>query len=156
MAKLTKKIASFIHAFLDPGYSARQAEADYLREIYRDNANAVVRRNQFYRLVNEVGALVGFEFVCLCGQAYKLLDVNLWSQSHSCPTCKNRFDLFKAVSITKETPQVDWPGLFAQLPMRPSAVASVQRPPFLDTWAENKSDEIEYVSYDPCAGGLFK
>lgn len=147
MGRFTKQLGTFVHALLDPEYPARQAEAEYLRTVYRDNSNVVVRRNQWYRLLNEAGCLTGFEFVCVCGVSYKLVDFNLYTQPHDCPTCKTRFDLFKAVGVAKDTPQSEWPRLFAALPMRPVAVAKQQRAPFLDTWSEG-STGVEYEPAD--------
>jgi hypothetical protein len=146
-SKIKTAVKNFVQTFIDPTYPARQAEAEYLRTVYRDNGNVIVRRDQFYRLVNVAGCLTGFEYVCLCGISYKLIDINLFTQSHVCPTCKNHFDLFKAVNASKDTKPSDWPGLFAQLPMRPAAVAK-SSPPFMDTWVNNKSDAVEYETAD--------
>ena len=93
-------IKNAIHEVLTPGYTSRQAEAEYLRTMYRDSGSVVIRRNQFYRLMNETGSLVGFEWSCGCGTSYPLLDANMYLRSHTCPVCKTEINLLKAVGAT--------------------------------------------------------
>jgi hypothetical protein len=144
--KLFEGVKGAIHELLSPGYTARQAEAEYLRTMYRDAGTAVIRRNTWYRVMNEGGSLVGFEWNCGCGQAFQLLDFNLWSRGHVCPTCKTEINLLKATGAQDVPPQ-KWSELFSQLPMRPRLGGKPQSN-VIDTWANDKSDEVTYEPHD--------
>jgi len=116
-------------------------ELAYLREIYKQQGG--VQRNQFYRILNQSGDNVGFEFVCSCGISYQLLHVPDWLRQNQCPTCKTQFDLMKAVGITSDTPSAQWPQFFAKLPARPRLSGAKRTPPFIDTW-NNNADVVQY------------
>lgn len=146
-------IKNAIHEVLTPGYTAQQAEAEYLRTMYRDSGSTVVRRNTFYRLMNETGCLVGFEWNCTCGTTYPLLDANMWMRVHTCPVCKTEINLLKAVGATPEVPPAKWPELFAQLPMRPRLAGKPQSR-FLDTWPSDKDADVGYEMADPASKGI--
>ena len=87
---------------LAPQRAGESKELAYLREIYY-NKDTNIRRNQFYRLLNQNGNHVGFSFSCVCGAEYQMLDVTDWlGRQNVCPTCKTQFDLMKAVGLTQE------------------------------------------------------
>lgn len=116
-------------------------ELAYLREIYKQQGGT--QRNAWYRILNQSGDNVGFEFCCACGTSYQLLHVADWLRQNTCPTCKTQFDLLKACGITGETPSAAWPQHFAKLPARPRLSGSKPRSPFVDTWNDSAGD-VQY------------
>jgi hypothetical protein len=98
------RVKTAVAEALAPARAGESKELAYLREIYY-NKDTNIRRNQFYRLLNQNGNHVGFSFSCVCGAEYQMLDVTDWlGRQNVCPTCKTQFDLMKTVGLTQETP----------------------------------------------------
>ena len=139
MAGLLDKVKTAVVEALAPQRAGESKELAYLREIYT-NREGNIRRNQWYRLLNQNGDHVGFSFSCACGTEYQLLHLSDWmGRQHTCAACKTAFDLLKAAGITQETPAAQWPQHFAKLPARPR-VSGKRTPPFADTWSDSAGD----------------
>lgn len=122
-------------------------ELAYLRQIFKQQGGGTLR-NQWYRILNQSGDNVGFEFCCACGISYQLLHVADWLRQNTCPTCKTQFDLLKTCGVTSETPSAAWPQHFAKLPARPRLSGSKPRAPFVDTWNDNSGD-VQWAGEKP-------
>ena len=136
---------------LAPQRAGESKELAYLREIY-NSKDTNIRRNQFYRLLNQNGDHVGFSFSCVCGAEYQMLNMTDWiGRQHTCPTCKTPFDLLKAVGITQETPAAHWAQYFAKLPARPR-LSGKRTSPYIDTWNDN-ADTVQWAGSKPSGEG---
>lgn len=154
MTSLLDALKNKLMTVLDPQYSRKQTELAYLREVY-GNAPGGSKRDQWYRVANAVGDLVGFAFVCTCGQEYQLLSVNDWlGRDYHCPQCKTEFSLMKACGITPDTPVAKWPEFYATLPVRPR-LAGTQQPRMLDTWAAGDRETVVWDGQPPVTGVKF-
>jgi hypothetical protein len=150
MAGLLDRVKTAVAEALAPQRAGESKELAYLREIYY-NKDTNIRRNQFYRLLNQNGNHVGFSFSCVCGAEYQMLDVTDWlGRQNVCPTCKTQFDLMKAVGLAHETPAAQWPQYFAKLPARPR-VSGKRTSPYIDTWNDN-GETVQWSGGKPSEG----
>lgn len=137
------RVKNAIGEALLPQRAAENKELAYLRQIY-ENRDGGIRRNQWYRLLNQNGDHVGFSFSCACGQEYQMLDVSDWQgRQHVCRQCKTEFDLFKTVGITTDTPAAQWAQHYAKLPARPRLTGK-RSTPFIDTWDNSDKEVVQY------------
>jgi len=125
--------------------SGEQQELQIYRDVMRHNTGRQL--NQWYQLRNEAANLVGFEYVCLCGVSYTILNITSWMQITKCH-CGNEIDLAKFLAIPRGTAMSDLGTYFAKLPIR-QRLAGRRTPRALDTWAEAGSGEIGWDGAKP-------
>ena len=98
--------------------SGEQQELEIYRDVMRQNTGRQL--NQWYQLRNEAGNLVGFEYVCLCGVSYTILNITSWMQITKCH-CGNEIDLAKFLAIPRGTAMSDLSTVFRQAAHPPAS-----------------------------------
>jgi hypothetical protein len=137
------KVRKGIVAALDERRHEESRELTMLREIFSNN-NGGRRFNQWYRTLNQSGDVVGFTYICLCGNEYPLLHVADWlGKTNTCPQCKHEFDLFKSAGITSETKPSEYQGFLAALPALPR-LSGKAAPPSVVEIGNDASDTVSW------------
>ena len=125
-------------AAIDPQYNANQAELNRLR----GQTASVPRKMQWYRIV-AAGTTIGFEHVCACAHAIKIVAPLDMFKTYSC-LCGESFSLLKDAGVPKHCPHDKIGEYLMRLPVRMGATAPQRQPaPKIGTW-DTDGDTVEW------------
>jgi hypothetical protein len=98
----------------------------------------IAKRNQWYRVVDHLGKVVGAQFICVCGISYRFLAITDHVKTHRCKACRHEFCLATELGS-------DWILRLAALPTAAGApVGQTQVPRFHDTWANDSGETVQW------------
>jgi hypothetical protein len=103
------------------------------RELAAYRQLNIAKRNQWYRIVDHLGKVVGVQFCCLCGATYRFMGITDHVKLHRCGACRHEFCLADELGG-------DWILRLAQLPTAAGAPIGAQvLPKFHDTWGASEA-----------------